>query len=576
MFGFDGEVTVVDSEYRQDPGERLVPYHLGAIELRSGRVHRLSWDALQEQRHPPYPVGTRDLVVAFQASAEMSFHHAMGWPDPVNLIDVKVEFQNLTNGRPRPFGNSLLGASAYFGLPIISTAEKEAGRAITQKPREQLIADEWRHLGDYCHSDVQATSGLLRRIEPYINIQLALLRGRYMTAVAHIENAGIPLNMFLLDKIRANWTPIRGRAIQKIDRRYNVFEHDSFRTARWERWLQLNNIPWPRLDSGNLALDSDTFKEQALTYPIVAPMYELRQTLGQLHLNELAIGKDGRNRTQLWPFAARTGRNQPSNSKFIFGPARWIRRMIMAPPGHAVAYIDFEQQEFGIAAAISGDAAMLQAYRSGDAYLAFAKQAGAAPSDATKDTHAAIREQFKECALGTLYSMGPATLAQRTGLMFPYAEELLAKHHSTYSKYWQWSDRVLDYATLHGHLYTTFGWTLWAQSDSKPASFRNFPMQANGAEMLRLSCCLALERGVKVIAPIHDALLIEAPAGQIEEAVTKTKAAMAEASRIILRNLELRTEVKIFQHPQLFSDKEKGLVMWRIVRQILRELEGKE
>jgi len=574
MFGFDGEVTIVDTEYFQAPGERLIPYHLGAIELRSSKVHRLSWDALREQRHPPYPISARDLVVAFQATAEMSFHHAMGWSDPVNLIDVKVEFQNLTNGRHRPFGNSLLGACAYFGLPVIATAEKEAGRALTQKPREQLTADEWRHLSDYCHSDVQATINLLRRIEPYINIQLALLRGRYMAAVAHIENAGIPLNTLLLDKIRANWTAIRGRVIQKIDRRYGVFEHDSFRTARWEQWLQQNNIPWPKLDSGNLALDGDTFKQQALTYPIVAPMYELRQTLGQLHLNELAVGKDGRNRTQLWPFAARTGRNQPSNSKFIFGPARWIRRLIMAPPGHAVAYIDFEQQEFGIAAALSGDAAMLEAYRSGDPYLAFAKQAGAAPPNATKDTHDAIREQFKECALGTLYSMGPATLAQRTGLTIPYAEELLTKHHSTYPKYWRWSDRALDYATLHGHLYTTFGWTLWTRSDSKPASLRNFPMQANGSEMLRLACCLALERGAKVIAPIHDALLVEAPASQMEEAVAKTKAAMAEASRIILRDLELRTEVKTFQHPQLFSDKKKGLVMWRTVRQILRELEG--
>ena len=79
-------------------------------------------------------------------------------------------------------------------------------------------------------------------------------------------------------------------------------------------------------------------------------------------------------------FRSRTGRNQPSNSKFIFGPSVWLRGLIKPPPGHGVAYVDWRQQEFGIAAALSGDAAMQAAYLSGDPYLAFAKQAGAVPA----------------------------------------------------------------------------------------------------------------------------------------------------------------------------------------------------
>jgi DNA polymerase I len=51
-----------------------------------------------------------------------------------------------------------------------------------------------------------------------------------------------------------------------------------------------------------------------------------------------------------------------------------------------VAYIDWSQQEFGIAAALSGDIAMQAAYGSGDPYLDFAKQAGAVPRHATKTT----------------------------------------------------------------------------------------------------------------------------------------------------------------------------------------------
>ena len=41
-------------------------------------------------------------------------------------------------------------------------------------------------------------------------------------------------------------------------------------------------------------------------------------------------------------------------------------------------------------------------------------------------------------------------------------------------------------------------------------------MQANGAEMLRIACCLGTERGVRICAPVHDAILIEAPIDEIE------------------------------------------------------------
>src|SRR5207247_879255 len=119
---------------------------------------------------------------------------------------------------------------------------------------------------------------------------------------------------------------------------------------------------------------------------------ELRFTLSQLRLEDLSVGSDGRNRVLLSPFGARSGRNTPSNAKFIFGPAVWLRSLIQPAQGHALAYVDWEQQEFGIAAALSGDSAMQEAYRSGDPYLEFAKQAGAVPPDATKKTHGAIRE----------------------------------------------------------------------------------------------------------------------------------------------------------------------------------------
>jgi len=129
------------------------------------------------------------------------------------------------------------------------------------------------------------------------------------------------------------------------------------------------------------------------------------------------------------------------------------------------------------------------------------------------------------------------------------ARDLLRAHHETFRRFWHWSDAVVDHAKLTGELHTVFGWTLRGCCGANPRMLRNFLMQAHGAEMLRLACCLATEAGIEVCAPIHDALLVAAPIDAIEAAVAATRAAMAEASRIVLDGFEVRTEAKITRTP---------------------------
>src|SRR5262249_31111674 len=159
------------------------------------------------------------------------------------------------------------------------------------------------------------------------------------------------------------WEGIKVGLVARIDADYGVYEGQSFREDRFAAYLAREGIPWPRLDTGRLDLKDDSFREMARAYPQqIGPLRELRHALSQLRLNDLAVGPDGRNRCLLSAFGARTGRNQPSNSKYIFGPSAWLRGLIRPREGRAVAYIDWEQQEFGIAAALSGDKAMRAAY----------------------------------------------------------------------------------------------------------------------------------------------------------------------------------------------------------------------
>ncbi len=291
-----------------------------------------------------------------------------------------------------------------------------------------------------------------------------------------------------------------------------------------------------------------------------------------MRLDELAVGKDGRNRCLLSTFQARTGRNQPSNNRFIFGPAVWMRGLIRPDKGMGVAYIDWSQQEFGIAAALSHDPLMIEAYQSGDPYLTFAKQAGAIPFDATKESHPVERAQFKECVLAVQYGMGEVSLASRIGQPVICARELLQLHRKTYRIFWRWSDGVVDYAMQYGQLYTVFGWTIHLGMISNPRSLRNFPMQANGAEMLRLACCLGIERGVRICAPVHDAILIEAPLEEIDGAVILAQQAMSDASAAVLDGFRLRSEAKIVRHPERYMDG-RGSKMWNAVWEIMKRFD---
>ena len=73
--------------------------------------------------------------------------------------------------------------------------------------------------------------------------------------------------------------------------------------------------------------------------------------------------------------------------------------------------------------------------------------------------------------------------------------ELLRLHHATYPTYWRWSDAIRDYAILRGELQAAFGWTVHVGENVNPRSLRNFPLQGNGGEMLRLGLLLRYGAG---------------------------------------------------------------------------------
>ncbi|MDP7293118.1 MAG: DNA polymerase I, partial [Verrucomicrobiota bacterium] len=194
----------MDFEYGSTPGNPPEIRCMVARELFSGRIVRLWEDQLRTLSKPPFSIGSQSLFVAYLASAELGCFKVLGWLPPERILDLYVEFKRLTSGIKVPAGRGLLGALAYYGIDSIEVAEKEGMRQLALRGGH-YTGQEKGDLLDYCQTDVDALARLLPAMEPAIDLPRALLRGRYMMAVARMENVGTPIDTKALATLREHW-----------------------------------------------------------------------------------------------------------------------------------------------------------------------------------------------------------------------------------------------------------------------------------------------------------------------------------------------------------------------------------
>ena len=190
------------------------------------------------------------------------------------------------------------------------------------------------------------------------------------------------------------------------------------------------------------------------------------------------------------------------------------------------------------------------------------------PPDATKATHKLMRERCKTVVLGINYGMGPEAMALQAGITPAESKELLRLHKETYRPFWRWIGDTVSAAMLTNKMYTVFGWRRRIGRDANPRSLMNFPMQANGAEMMRIAAIAATEAGIQVCAPIHDAFLIAAPLDRLEADIAAMRGMMSKAGRAVTGGLDIRTDAEIVRWPGRYMD-ERGKEMWRKVVSLL-------
>jgi DNA polymerase-1 len=576
-------VWLVDFEYSYDQYGLPKPFCMVAKNYFTRQEIRLWGDELTRRKSPPFPIGPTDIFVAYSAHAEASAFLALGWPQPVTVLDPYVEMKLLTNGRKRPQDFKLVSVLQALGLPHMDVAEKQTLQdRCGQGP--PFTAEERAVLSDYCAEDSVCLERLLPVIAPYLHLPQSFLRGRYMWNLARLARHGIPMDYDGFTAFQQAGERLTEVLINEYDRPYGAFKNGHFTHRVWLAWCTAHNIPWPVTATGLAETKGKTFSRMAREYPDVAIMAELQATLDQLKQQELHVYPDGRHRPWLNPFGTLTGRNMPSPTQYIFGAPAWMRGYIQAPPGYAFAHIDWSGQEIGVVAALSDDREMIAMYNTGDPHLAFGQRIGLIPTWVTKEgvkaTHSREREICKVLLFGVNYGMSKYGFARRANIPLLQAELIIDRHRYIFRRYWEWVEEMLETAFLRHSIETCFGWRFhinrwrsrrYGDGGFNARTIQDFPAQATGAEIMRLAVIWGLEAGLPIGGVVHDAIVLTSPLERIEADVAQCQYLMEMAGKRVLNGFRLFSEAKVYLCPGRMLEP-RGEHTWNIVQETLEKM----
>jgi hypothetical protein len=252
----------------------------------------------------------------------------------------------------------------------------------------------------------------------------------------------------------------------------------------------------------------------------------------------------------------------------------WLRGLLGPPPGYGLAYCDWSAQEIGLGGALAGCEAQMADYSTGDPYIAFARRGRLVPPDATKDSHPLIRDRCKNLVLGLNYGMSDFGLAQRLEISTSEAHWLADQHRTAYLRQSGYIERVVHTGALGHTLHSVFGFNRHIEtgSDFNPRSLRNWPMQTNGAEMMRIATVMGIHARLVIVALVHDAILIMAPLDRLDEDAAKMSGIMVRASEIVCGGFRLRVKPTMVRYPDRYQD-DRGVEMWDRAMAVLHRLE---
>ncbi|HET7788663.1 MAG TPA: DNA polymerase I [Myxococcales bacterium] len=441
-------------------------------------------------------------------------------------------------------------------LPALKDLCERTGKGKKATPLAEVPVDEVgaaacalvegaRLLAQALGEDLRADAELIKLYE---EIEQPLI-----PVLARLELTGIRIDVPRLQKLS-----------EEIGKQIDALLQEIFQLAGGEflpgSTQQLGDVLYKRLGLPVLrrgktgpSTDQEVLEELALQHPLPAKVLEHRQLtkLKNTYLDALpaVIGRDGRLHTTFDQAVAATGRLSSVNPNLQNIPIRTpvgakIREAFVPEPGWKLLSADYSQIELRVLAHISGDPVLRASFESGeDLHARTAGETfGVPPGEVTRQQ----RDIAKMINYGIAYGLSAFGLAHRLGLPKSEAGEIIERYFARYSRVKQWLDDTIAEARSSGMVKTLFGRRRYLPDiNSKNPSARsaaertavNTPIQGTAADlvkraMLNVDAALRGRFRARMLLQVHDELVLEAPAAELEEVGPLVKAQMSAAAQL--------------------------------------------
>jgi DNA polymerase-1 len=305
--------------------------------------------------------------------------------------------------------------------------------------------------------------------------------------------------------------------------------------------------------SGAPSTDEEVLAELAADYPLPARLLEHRglSKLKGTYTDKLplmvnpATGRVHTNYAQAVAVTGRLSSNDPNlqNIPIRTAEGRRVREAFVPPPGHSILSADYSQIELRIMAHMSEDPGLLRAFDEGlDVHRATASEVfGTALGEVSSEQ----RRYAKTINFGLIYGMGAFGLAQSLGIERSAAAAYIERYFQRFAGVRRYMDETKATARQKGYVETLFGRRIYlpeingGSGPRKTAAERqaiNAPMQGTAADLIKRAMISVQEvldreqRATKMIMQVHDELVFDVPAAELDWARDEVPRIMASVA----------------------------------------------
>ncbi|MBO0232641.1 DNA polymerase I [Vibrio parahaemolyticus] len=438
--------------------------------------------------------------------------------------------------------------------------EQIAGKGKNQLTFNQI---ELEQASPYAAEDADVTLRLHNRL--FANIeQDEKLKSVYediemplVPVLSRIERTGVLIDDMKLSaqsvEIAARLEELEQKAYEIAEQEFNMNSPKQLQAILFEK-MGLPVVK--KTPSGTPSTNEEVLQELALDYPLPKLILEYRG-LAKLKstytdkLPKMINPSTGRVHTSYHQAVTATGRLSSTDPNLQNIPirneeGRRIRQAFVAPAGYKILAVDYSQIELRIMAHLSGDQALLDAFRDGkDIHAATAAEIMGVSIDQVSSEQ---RRRAKAVNFGLIYGMSAFGLAKQLGIPRGEAQAYMDKYFERYPGVMQYMEDTRSAAADKGYVETIFGRRLHLPEIKSRNGMRrkaaeraaiNAPMQGTAADIIKKAMLLVdqwiQEEGngrVKLLMQVHDELVFEVEESSLSEIESKVQKLMESAAEL--------------------------------------------